>query len=136
MAKSKRASRSPARSGMAHGVRGWRVTSESTAGARRQPGTAPEDPRDDELPARQLEVGADGRLIIPAPMRRRLGIAGGGPVIARLVEGELRLVPLATAIRRAQEIVRRHVPRGVSLAEELVAERRAEAEREGREAKE
>jgi hypothetical protein len=33
-------------------------------------------------------------------------------------------------VRRAQEIVRKHVPEGVSLADELIAERRAEAARE------
>lgn len=33
-------------------------------------------------------------------------------------------------IKRSQEILRRHVPRGVSLADELIEERRAEAARE------
>jgi hypothetical protein len=33
-------------------------------------------------------------------------------------------------IRRAQQIVRRYVPEGHSLSDELIAERRAEAERE------
>ena len=39
------------------------------------------------------------------------------------------------AIRRAQERVRRYVPEGVSLSDELIAERRAEARRENEEAK-
>lgn len=37
------------------------------------------------------------------------------------------------AIRRAQERVRRYVPEGVSLSDELIAERRAEARREDEE---
>jgi vacuolar-type H+-ATPase subunit H len=37
------------------------------------------------------------------------------------------------AIRRAQERVRRYVPEGVNLADELIAERRAEARREDEE---
>ena len=36
----------------------------------------------------------------------------------------------AKAIKRAQEIVARYVPEGRSLADELIAERRAEAARE------
>ncbi len=36
-------------------------------------------------------------------------------------------------IRRAQELVRRYVPEGVSLSDELIAERRAEARREDEE---
>ena len=36
----------------------------------------------------------------------------------------------AMAIKRAQEIVARYVPEGRSLADELIAERRAEAARE------
>lgn len=36
-------------------------------------------------------------------------------------------------IRRAQERVRRYVPEGVSLSDELIAERRAEARRENEE---
>ncbi len=36
----------------------------------------------------------------------------------------------AKAIRRAQEILAKYVPEGRSLADELIAERRAEAARE------
>lgn len=42
---------------------------------------------------------------------------------------------LKKGIRRAQERVRRYVPEGVSLADELIAERRAEARREDEETK-
>ena len=80
--------------------------------------------------ARWLEIGADGRVVIPAAMRRALGLPKGGPVVARVEKGELRLVPPAAARVRAREILRRHVPTGVSLADELVAERREEARRE------
>ena len=39
------------------------------------------------------------------------------------------------AIRRAQECVRRYIPEGVNLSDELIAERRAEARREDEETK-
>ena len=47
-----------------------------------------------------------------------------------LTNGELRLRSFDTALKRVQEIVRRYVPEGVSLSEELIRERRAEAARE------
>jgi len=95
------------------------------------------DEADTDLPGaasisgpRQLTVGPDGRLVIPAAMRVELGIAGAGTVIARVIDGELRLMPLALAVRRAQDAVRQFAPPGVSLADELIVERRAEAKRD------
>ena len=42
---------------------------------------------------------------------------------------------LKAAIRRAQERVRRYIPEGVSLSDELIADRRDEARREDEETK-
>lgn len=47
----------------------------------------------------------------------------------------LEKVELKAAILQARRLVRRYVPEGVSLSEELIAERRAEARREGEETK-
>ena len=71
-----------------------------------------------------------GRIVIPARFRRALGIDVGDEVNLELEDGELRLFSPARAIRRAQEIVRDHIPKDRSLAAELLAERRAEAARE------
>jgi bifunctional DNA-binding transcriptional regulator/antitoxin component of YhaV-PrlF toxin-antitoxin module len=68
--------------------------------------------------------------VIPAEFRRELGVNTGDEVVMHLEDGELRIVTLERAIRRAQELVRRYVPEGRSLVAELLAERRREAERE------
>jgi hypothetical protein len=47
--------------------------------------------------------------------------------------GELRVRSFDAAIRRAQELVAEYVPAGVSLADELIRDRREEAARELRE---
>ncbi len=78
----------------------------------------------------RTRVAEGGRIVIPASFRRALGVAVGDDVILELEDGELRLFSPARAIKRAQEIVRNHVPQGRSLAAELLAERRAEAARE------
>jgi AbrB family looped-hinge helix DNA binding protein len=78
--------------------------------------------------SRQSRIIEGGKLIIPAPMRRALGLTTGDSVVVELEDGELRVRSLAKAVERAQAIVRRHVPAGTSLADELIADRRREAE--------
>ena len=78
----------------------------------------------------RVKIIEGGKLIIPAPMRRELGLATGDTVVVEVTDGELRVRSLPAAIARAQTILRRHVPEGVSLADELIADRRREAERE------
>lgn len=69
-----------------------------------------------------------GKLVIPAVMRRELGIGTGDTVMVHVEEGELRVRTINKALERARAIVRRHVPADRSLADELIADRRAEAE--------
>lgn len=79
-----------------------------------------------------VKLGVNGRIVIPVEYRKALGIAEGDELLISLVDGELRLGTREASIARAQAIVRRHVPAGTSLVEELLAERRAEAARENR----
>lgn len=78
----------------------------------------------------QLVIGTDGRVVIPVELRGAMRIGADGKVTARVVDGELRVMALPVAIRRVQEMVRNTIPAGVSLADELIAERRAEAHME------
>lgn len=75
-------------------------------------------------------VGPDGRIVVPAAYRRLLGIEAGGHVLMLLEDGEIRLVGRDAAIRRAQGLVSRYIPKDVNLSDELIADRRAEAARE------
>ena len=54
----------------------------------------------------------------------------GDDVILVLADGEVKVFTRLEAIQRAQQLVQRHVSEGRSLADELIAERRAEAARE------
>jgi antitoxin PrlF len=82
-----------------------------------------------ELQARTL-VKEKGRLIIPAAMREALGIEPGTAVELRVVDNELRISTMQSRLRRAQESVRKYIPEGVLLSEELSAERREAAKHE------
>ena len=70
--------------------------------------------------ARHVKIAPGGRVVVPAEFRRALGVDIGDDVVIELTNGELRLRSLDAAIQRAQEIVRKYVPKGVSLADELI----------------
>jgi AbrB family looped-hinge helix DNA binding protein len=71
-----------------------------------------------------------GCVVIPAEYRKALGLEPGDELIVALEDGELRLFTLQQAVRRAQAIVRKYIPEGRSLSDELIAERRAESANE------
>jgi AbrB family looped-hinge helix DNA binding protein len=76
------------------------------------------------------KIGEGGRVVIPAEFRKQLGVRTGDEIVMVLEQGSVRLLTPREAVRRAQALVRRYVPEGVSLVEELIRERRQEAERE------
>ena len=75
-------------------------------------------------------VNENGRVVIPASFRKALGINVGDEVVLRMVDDELRITTLKRRVERAQRLVRKHVKRGTSLVDELIAERREAARNE------
>lgn len=78
----------------------------------------------------RTRVNANGRIVIPASYREALGIDAGDEVILRMEDDELRITTMKRRLERAQRRVRQYVKPGVSLADELIAERREAAKRE------
>jgi AbrB family looped-hinge helix DNA binding protein len=69
--------------------------------------------------------------LIPSKLRTELNIEPGDPVLLETRGDELHIRPYRQAIREAQAIIRKYIlDRDRSLVDELVAERRKEAERE------
>jgi AbrB family looped-hinge helix DNA binding protein len=81
------------------------------------------------LASTKVSVGPQGRLVIPSEIRQKLGI-GPGDVLVAVVEGDRLVLEKREAV--LQRLRRRfaHIPQGVSLADELIAERRIESRRE------
>ncbi|MHC4550441.1 MAG: AbrB/MazE/SpoVT family DNA-binding domain-containing protein [Planctomycetota bacterium] len=71
-------------------------------------------------------IGPHGRIVIPAPFRRALGLEVGDEVVVVLDRGGLRLLTPRQAILRAQELVAQYVGKGRRLSRELLAERKEE----------
>ncbi len=75
----------------------------------------------------RTRLAEGGRVVIPAEYRRALGLRVGDEVILRLEGEELTILTPRQAIRHAQLLVRRYIPEGRRLVDELIAERRGEA---------
>lgn len=86
--------------------------------------------KNDRSDTYRTRVSANGRVVISAAHRKALGLKPGDDVIITLGEGELRLSTPRHALRRMQTLVRKHVPKNVSLVDELIRDRRAEASRD------
>jgi antitoxin PrlF len=78
----------------------------------------------------RMRVNENGRVVIPASFRKRLGIRVGDEVVLQIQDDELRITTLKRNIERAQRLVRKHVKLGTSLVDELIAERREAARNE------
>jgi len=100
---------------------------------KKKPGGLAEEQKEwePELPERlDVTLGPGGRVVIPAVYRKAMQVKEGDRLMARVVEGELRLVTPEMGIRRAQKIVRETIPADVDLVEALIEERRWEAAKE------
>ena len=77
----------------------------------------------------EVHLGRQGRLVIPAALRRLLGFEEGDTLVAREEAGRLVLEKQETIKQRLKARFAL-VPRDRSLVDELIAERREEAKKE------
>ena len=77
-----------------------------------------------------VAVQENGRMVLPAELRRELGIGKGDRIV---IEADGDTIVLSTperSRRQARELFRRYVPEGRRLADEVIADRRSEAARD------
>ena len=78
-----------------------------------------------------MRMSANGRVVIPASIRKTLGIRSGDEIVLRVEDDELRIATLRNRIRQAQKLVKRYLkPGGKPMSDELIAERREAAKHE------
>jgi hypothetical protein len=86
---------------------------------------------DDVGGVQRLDIQPDGSIRLPPAVEQAMGWRRGGVVIAEFQGDRLVLLSTAAAVKQAQEMVQRLIPPGgPSLVDELIADRRREAERE------
>lgn len=77
-----------------------------------------------------VRVGPQGRVVIPASLRKALELKQGEELIARLSGQQLILERPEVVEQRLSDRFK-HIPKTISLAAELIKERRQEAKRQG-----
>lgn len=107
--------------------RGARPRSVLPGKAKSEPPRPAEQPEGASGSPFRLTVDCDGRLLLPAQALGQIGIRPGEVAVGRLQDGELIVSSAESAMHRARALVRSIVPPGVSLADELLADRRSEA---------
>ena len=76
-------------------------------------------------PQASITLGAQGRLVLPAPFRKALDLSAGEHLLVRLETDHLVIEKTAAVERRLHQRFRK--AEGRSLADELIEERRREA---------
>ena len=76
-----------------------------------------------------IRLGTQGRLVVPAPIRRALGFSDGETLVARTEQNHLIIEKTSAVERRVHARFRGAT--GRCLADELINERRREAQRDG-----
>jgi AbrB family looped-hinge helix DNA binding protein len=78
----------------------------------------------------KARVNDNGRIVIPAEIRQRMGIKPGDTLFLTLEGDVLKVESYLARIRRIQESMRALIPGDRLLSDELIADRREEARRE------
>ncbi|MCJ2098614.1 AbrB/MazE/SpoVT family DNA-binding domain-containing protein [Methylobacterium sp. E-046] len=76
------------------------------------------------------KIDAGGRLIIPAQARKALNLESGGPVVLTLMDGELRVRSVASAMAELQAQTSSFLSGDGASVSAFLTARRAEAARE------
>lgn len=84
------------------------------------------------ISSNEVLISAQGRVVIPVALRKALDLKPGERLIARK-EGESLVLERREAIEKRLWEMYSHIPKEVSLADELIAERRAETQHEDKE---
>lgn len=81
----------------------------------------------------RARLNDEGRLVIPAACRRELGLQPGQEVLLKMTGDGLLITTFDRELAKFQDEVALLAGPGVSLVDELIADRRAEAAREVKE---
>lgn len=76
-----------------------------------------------------IRVAENGRMILPQPVRKAMGLRGEAKVILTLENDEVRLTPIGHGVARARALYRQHAKTERST-DSFLDDRREEAARE------
>ncbi|HEY9792463.1 MAG TPA: AbrB/MazE/SpoVT family DNA-binding domain-containing protein [Candidatus Obscuribacterales bacterium] len=77
-----------------------------------------------------VEVGARGRIVLPAEIRRNLGLAEGDELIISVLPDQTMRLASRKALAAKYLGIYKHLSAKKSLVDDLIADRRREAQNE------
>lgn len=84
--------------------------------------------RTSSVPTVRATLGEGGRLVIPAEMRRAMGVKPGDALVLKVNDGELTVVSQLVSVRRIQQRLDPYKGSGGNV-DEFLADRRKEQRR-------
>lgn len=77
------------------------------------------------------QIESDGRVKLPPQIMQELELEAGNDLEFRVQDGSVRILPSKSErVRRVQEKMKKYIQPSRSVVDELIAERRLEAENE------
>jgi AbrB family looped-hinge helix DNA binding protein len=73
-----------------------------------------------------INVASNGRMVLPASVRKAMGLHGDAKVILTVEDDQVRLTPIGHGVSRAQALYRAHAKQ-VRTTDDFLEERKAEA---------
>ena len=67
-----------------------------------------------------------GRILVPAKMRKALGVEVGDELLMRVENQELRIFNLQHAVKEAQELMEKYNPEKKCMSDDIIKDRRNE----------
>jgi AbrB family looped-hinge helix DNA binding protein len=78
------------------------------------------------LQTMDIKVAGNGRMILPASVRKAMGLHGDAKVILTIEDDEVRLSPIGHGVSRAQALYREHAKQA-RTTDDFLSDRQAEA---------
>ena len=75
----------------------------------------------------QMNITANGRMVLPAGVRKRLGLQGGGAVLLEETADGVILRTVAQAVARAQDLARKYADHPDASVDAFLANRKADS---------
>jgi len=73
-----------------------------------------------------VKVASNGRMVLPASVRRAMGLHGDAKVILTVEDDQVRLSPIGHGVSRAQALYREHAKQ-TRTVDDFVSDRKVEA---------
>lgn len=79
----------------------------------------------------QARIEPGNKIVLPSRVLKELNVEEGNGIEFRVENGAVQIVPsVHERVQRLQERMKKYIKPGHSIVDELIAERRAEAEKE------